>query len=183
MNTTSSTITAATTAANIINNNFEPIQLTTINNNNNNQNNNNNNEEEHPPMIGLPNLKVNFKIGTYLYIVYLYFDLWNIEVHMYILGCIFIWRQMFWGYFWPTYPNPMLYYISRKIRCSLTYLPTFPPKCIIMSNKTWLCISSFKNWKINTLSSQSIFCTQDLLLFNWAKLFQEKGMTGQQKIG
>jgi hypothetical protein len=57
INTTSSTITAATTAANILNNNFEPI-TTTINNNNNN-------EEEHPPMIGLPNLKVNFPIDIY----------------------------------------------------------------------------------------------------------------------
>ena len=30
------------------------------------------------------------------------------------------------GYFWPTYPNQILYYISlfSKIRCSLTYLPT-----------------------------------------------------------
>ena len=30
------------------------------------------------------------------------------------------------GYFWPTYPNQTIYYISlfSKIRCSLTYLPT-----------------------------------------------------------
>ena len=32
----------------------------------------------------------------------------------------------FFGYFWPTYPNQILYYISlcSKIRCNLTYLPT-----------------------------------------------------------
>ena len=41
------------------------------------------------------------------------------------LGSIHIWRRMFFGYFWPTYPNQILYYISlfSKIRCSLTYLP------------------------------------------------------------
>ena len=45
----------------------------------------------------------------------------------YQYGSIHIWRQMFWGYFWPTYHNQILYYISlfRNIRFSLTYLPKY----------------------------------------------------------
>ena len=43
-------------------------------------------------------------------------------------GSIHIWRQMFFGHFWPTYLpyNQMVYFIDlfSKIRCSLTYLPT-----------------------------------------------------------
>ena len=56
----------------------------------------------------------------------------SIKSSLIILGSIHIWRQMFFWYFWsmylvPTYPNQILYYISlySKIRCSLTYLPTW----------------------------------------------------------
>ena len=38
------------------------------------------------------------------------------------IGRIHIWRQMFFGYFWPTCPNQIIS-LCRKIRCSLIYLP------------------------------------------------------------
>ena len=51
----------------------------------------------------------------------------NLVLRPFEIGSIHLWRQMFLGHFWPTYPNQILYYISlcSKIRCSLTYLPTY----------------------------------------------------------
>ena len=42
------------------------------------------------------------------------FQLRNIgeKIRRFVFGSIHIWRQMFLGHFWPTYPNQVLYYIS-----------------------------------------------------------------------
>ena len=54
-------------------------------------------------------------------------------------GSTHIWRQMFWGYFWPTYPNQMLSYISlfSKIRW-----PTYIPKNLT----SYICECSQIGW-------------------------------------
>ena len=91
------------------------------------------------------------------------------------LGSIHIWRQMFFGHFWPTYPHQILYYISlfSKIRWGLTYLPTQKSDVIYECSHSQFWKRNYCNqFSLDSIVIPSIFPSFYVQLWNFEFRFK-----------